>query len=116
VRRDDIDFDVPQLPDGQITQWPVQPFPQKFSDFQKPQITGIAIGVSFSQRGAARDRHGRWERDAVDAIGALDETRLMRTVKSCGPDAPTLASSLRKDSQAMVANKPGHQGEHEGPR
>src|SRR6266404_1411485 len=24
-------------------------------------------------RGAARDRHGRWERDAVDAIGALDE-------------------------------------------
>ena len=24
-------------------------------------------------RGAARDRHGRWERDAVDADGALDE-------------------------------------------
>jgi hypothetical protein len=29
----------------------------------------------------------------VDANGALDEARWMRTVKSCGPDAPTLASS-----------------------
>jgi len=46
---------------------------QKFSGFQNPQITGISIAVSFSQRGAARDRHGRWERDAVDADGALDE-------------------------------------------
>ena len=46
---------------------------QKFSDFQKPQITGISMAVPFSQRGAARDRHGRWERDAVDADGALDE-------------------------------------------
>ena len=26
-----------------------------------------------TSRGAARDRHGRWERDAVDANGALDE-------------------------------------------
>src|SRR6266481_8910427 len=42
---------------------------------------------------------------------------LTRTVKSCGPDAPTLASSWRKFfSQAMVANKPGHQGEREGTR
>ena len=34
-------------------------------------------------------------RDAVDADGAFDERRLRRTAKSCGPDAPTLASSLR---------------------
>jgi hypothetical protein len=34
----------------------------------------ISLAVSFSQRGAARDRHGRWERDAVDAIGASDES------------------------------------------
>jgi hypothetical protein len=36
----------------------------------------------------------------------------LRTAKSCGPDAPTLASSWRKAfPPMMVANKPGHQGE-----
>ena len=34
-------------------------------------------------------------------------------MKSCGPDAPTLASSLRIHPQVMVARKPGRQGEHE---
>jgi hypothetical protein len=34
-------------------------------------------------------------RDAVDAGGAFDEWRRKRTAKSCGPDAPTLASSSR---------------------
>ena len=33
--------------------------------------------------------------DAVDADALSDEQRLMRTAKSCGPDAPTLASSSR---------------------
>jgi hypothetical protein len=33
-------------------------------------------------------------------------------IKSCGPDAPMLASSLRIHSQATVANKPVT-GEHE---
>ena len=32
-------------------------------------------------------------RDAVDAGGAADESANLRTAKSCGPDAPTLASS-----------------------
>jgi hypothetical protein len=35
-------------------------------------------------------------RDAVDAGGAADESAGLRTAKSCGPDAPTLASSWRK--------------------
>jgi hypothetical protein len=38
---------------------------------------------------------------------------MMRTAKSCGPDAPTLAPSPRKaksSPRAMVARKPGHQG------
>jgi len=39
-----------------------------------------------------------------------------RTAKSCGPDAPTLASSWRDDPPAMVAKQPGHQGEREGNR
>ena len=33
-------------------------------------------------------------RDAVDAGGASDEGAFSRTAKSCGPDAPTLESSL----------------------
>src|SRR5438874_10492471 len=41
---------------------------------------------------------------------------LTRTAKSCGPDAPMLASSLREEAQATVSNKPGHRGEHEGNR
>src|SRR5205814_7749664 len=39
-----------------------------------------------------------------------------RTAKSCGSDAPMLASSLREEAQATVSNKPGHRGEHEGNR
>ena len=39
-----------------------------------------------------------------------------RTAKSCGPDAPTLASSWRDDPSTTVARKPGHRGEREGNR
>jgi len=39
------------------------------------------------------DRHERGVRDAVDADGASDEGACSRTVKSCGPDASTLASN-----------------------
>ncbi|SIO32953.1 hypothetical protein SAMN05443247_04026 [Bradyrhizobium erythrophlei] len=53
----------------------------------------------------------RW--DAVDAMCAQRRTRAWRTAKSCGPDAPMLASSLRIQSQATVARKPGRRGEHE---
>jgi hypothetical protein len=54
-------------------------------------------------------------RDAVDALATLDERRVRRTAKSCGPDAPTLASSSREASflGATVARKPGHRGERE---
>jgi hypothetical protein len=31
----------------------------------------------------------------------------MRTAKACGPDPPTLGSSLLSDQQATEANKPG---------
>ena len=39
-------------------------------------------------RGAYRDRHERWVRDAVDVGGASDESVCLRTAKSCGC-APT---------------------------
>jgi hypothetical protein len=34
-------------------------------------------------------------------------------VKSCGPDAATLASSFRNDPEATVTTKPVRRGEHE---
>src|SRR6266576_4874807 len=65
-------------------------------------------------RGADRDRHER----AVGCggrDGGERRTPLSRTAKSCGPDAPMLASSSREPSlsRATVATKPGHRGEHE---
>ena len=46
----------------------------------------------------------------------LGEDGRSRTVKSCGPDAPTLAFkfvSSQRFSRAMVARKPDHQGERD---
>src|SRR5664279_977926 len=57
---------------------------------------------------------GRWPssrtlgRDAVDARCAKDEGAFLRTAKSCGPDASTLASSSREASfpGVTVTKKP----------
>jgi hypothetical protein len=38
---------------------------------------------------------------------------LKRTAKSCGSDAPGLASSLREEAQATVTTEPGRREEHE---
>ena len=60
-----------------------------------------------SAGGAYRDRHGRGRRDAMDAVGATTK-RQTRTAKSCGPDPPTLGSSLRvMIPRATVARQPG---------
>src|SRR6266436_5926080 len=66
----------------------------------------------------------RWDRRAVSEESVsdqqrADERRLLRTAKSCGPDAPTLASSSRscvgptgfRQNLALrmtVAKEPGH--------
>ena len=68
---------------------------------------------SYPTRGAYRDRHGRGEgcggrgsvlramdcragwRKARERSQACGREMLLRTAKSCGPDAPTLASSSR---------------------
>jgi hypothetical protein len=54
-------------------------------------------------RGALRGRHGRWVRDAMDAAASGARRRAGRvtptcTAKSCGPDTPTLVSSLVEQS------------------
>ena len=57
------------------------------------------------------------ERDAVDVNGASDEGARLRTAKSCGPDASTLAFKFAESiSQTTVTTKPDHRGEHEGNR
>jgi hypothetical protein len=56
-------------------------------------------------------------RDAVDAGGASDEGACLRTAKSCGPDASTLAfKSMEVTPSATVTTKPDHRGEYEGNR
>jgi hypothetical protein len=57
---------MPGLPDEQITGMAVQSRSLKYIPSGLPQIKSITRAVSF-HRGAYRDRHGRWERDAMDA-------------------------------------------------
>ena len=52
-------------------------------------------------------------RDAVDDFAPEDERRKKRTAKSCGPDAPTLASSERQHPLMTGTIKPGPRGELE---
>ena len=69
-----------------------------------------------SPRGAARDRYER----GTGCGGRGDiarRARLARTAKSCGPDAPMLASSRAKCfSRGDGGNQAGHRGELEGNR
>ena len=98
--------------------WVVQPPLKKYSDSRLTQITSTSLAIPAHTTGAFRDRHERRAGNAMDVGDAKDESVILRTAKSCGPDAPTLASSSREASftGAMVANKPGHQGEPGGNR
>src|SRR5438105_11544432 len=84
--------------------WVVQSPCQKYFDCAVGQITSRTSAVS-PKRGALAivTNVGR---DAVDALASQDERGLRRTAKSCGPDAPTLASSCAQSSVAMVAKEP----------
>jgi hypothetical protein len=53
----------------------------------------------------------------MDASGATDERVILRTAKSCGPDASMVGVKLAEEiPPAMVTTKPDHQGEREGNR
>jgi len=68
-------------------------------------------------------RNGRAGFTACERSPARGRTAHVRTAKSCGPDASTPASSLRRQCRpdradkpvplATVTNKPDHRGEHE---
>ena len=113
------------LPGGLSGDIRVQPRLQKDFGFSEPQIRAICFAVP-SHRGATRDRHGRGagcggrgcaddERRVIPPSLKLRRTgyqarrslwrRRLRTAKSCGPDAPTLASSLRKATFAGDGGK-----------
>src|ERR1700733_8137126 len=73
--------------------WVVQSPLQKYFRSLLTQITCISLAIPAQYRGAFRDRHERrvgmrWTRAAL-----LTRALFLRTAKSCGPDAPTLASS-----------------------
>ena len=61
------------LPDGQINWNRVQPFPQKYIASPFARNTFSDSSHPASNRGAYRDRHERWVRDAVDAAVSQDE-------------------------------------------
>jgi hypothetical protein len=77
---------------------PVQPSPQKYFASRFAQITSISPAVLFPLEGrfAIVTDVGsgmRWTRLHLE-----DERCSPRTAKSCGPDAPTLASSFVESS------------------
>jgi hypothetical protein len=74
------------LPDGQISDLPVQPELQKFFASAPARNSFIDSSRPVSIRGALRGRHERWVRDAMDARHAKRRMALVsRTAKSCGP-------------------------------
>jgi hypothetical protein len=104
------------LPDGLFAIFAVQSRLQKYFVSLFARNSFIDSPSRPHKRGVSRSSR-TLGRDAVDAGGASDEGACLRTAKSCGPDASTLASSFAEQSvQATVANKPGHRGEPEGNR
>jgi hypothetical protein len=91
----------------------VQPLLQKYSDFQKWQISLYPWPSRFHKRGASRSSRtldaGCDGRKALRAILARTNGA-DRTAKSCGPDASTLVSSWRiqfADDGDKRARSPG---------
>jgi hypothetical protein len=72
------------------------------TDSAVPRSQGGRFAI-VTKRGAGCDGRGGFKR----------RMKPWRTAKSCGPDTPTLVSSLLDDQQATVAKEPGHRGEHE---
>jgi hypothetical protein len=80
----------------------VQPPLQKYFCSRLGQITCISLAIPSHTEGRfAIVTDVR--RDAVDARSALTKALSLRTAKSCGPDAPTLASSSREASFLQVS-------------
>ena len=131
------------LPDGRAVENPVQSPLQKYFASPVGQIISTNSCHPVPHRGAYRDRHERGmgcggrgsvlramesqggSMRPVSDYQASGREMLQRTAKSCGPDAPTLASSLAEVLSALpgsdktliremtVAKEPGHRGERD---
>src|ERR1700682_1957108 len=102
-------------PTGKSVIYLSSPSAKNISLLRRPKSL-LELRHPVPERGAYHDRHGRWVRDAVDAAAsgariARGRMMLMRTAKSCGPDAPTLASSFAgfvpRDDGGKKARSPG---------
>jgi hypothetical protein len=97
------------LPDGQFCDFAVQPLPQKYFAFSETQISCSVPAVPPPQEGRFAivtdvERGMRW------TLWCREASAPMRTAKSCGPDAPTLASRSRvypADDGGKRARSPG---------
>src|SRR6266567_4842019 len=113
-------MEPPDLPDRQSREYRVQPSRKKyfasrlgrnrFIDSVVPAhqegriaiVTDVGLGMRWTQGVEAQSLRGR--------------ATLLRTAKSCGPGAPTLALSSQRRFRvlrATVAKEPGHRGERE---
>src|SRR5258706_7925095 len=105
-----------QPDDGQISKSLSSPS-GKNSSLLLSGKSALGLPPSCPTRGAIARRTSAG-RDAVDAAASGERMRagrmmLMRTAKSCGSDAPMLASSLANFRGTTVSKKPGHRGERE---
>jgi hypothetical protein len=92
---------------GIMRELPVAPACRRRRACLVGQITSTLPGIPRPCRGALRDRHERWLRDAMDA--ARQQTNdVPRTAKSCGPGAPMQALSSQR-RLARLAGDGGNQ-------
>ena len=79
--------------------------------FRFSEICGSVRFIPPRSEGRTR-RHGRRAGCDGRGLASSDEGCGRRTAKACGPDLPTLGSTLRaQESGGTVAIKPGHRGE-----
>ena len=67
----------------------------------------LSACIPLRLRGALRDRHERWRRDAVDASRAIDERVRYGRPSRVVPIPRRWNQALRDERKATVANKPG---------
>jgi hypothetical protein len=91
--------------------WAVQFLSEKYLACAVGQINGFNERIPHLERGALRDRHERWARNAMDEGTATDECRCRGRRSRVVLDPPTLGPSwrrcLRASAPATVTNKPG---------
>jgi hypothetical protein len=108
------------LPDRRGLRKPVESFGEKYSAWSIAKITLTLRVIPHLQEGRLAivtdvGSGMRWTQSA-EAQSLRGRAALMRTAKSCGSGAPTLALSRWYDPSMTVAKEPGHREEHEGPR